>query len=126
MTQNPVPPVNPETDRYFAALREGKLLIKSCRDCGQPHFYPRAGCPFCFSEATDWHECSGKGKIYSYSVLRAAPGPTVLAYVALDEGPTMMTAIVDSPVEAIAIGASVSLAIRPGADGTPAPMFTLT
>lgn len=125
MTPNPAPPSNPEIENYFDALREGKLLIKSCRQCGKPHFYPRAGCPFCFSEATDWLECSGKGIIYTYSVLRAAAGPTVLAYVALEEGPTMMTAIVDSPVDALSIGASVHLAIRPGADGAPAPMFTL-
>ncbi len=125
MAQAPTPAPNPETERYFTALGEQKLFTKSCRQCGQPHFYPRSGCPFCFSEDTEWRESSGKGIVYSYSVLRSASGPAVLAYVTLDEGPTMMTAIVDSPIDSIAIGAAVTLVVRPGADGAPAPMFTL-
>lgn len=88
-------------------------------------FYPRAGCPFCFSDATEWLESRGTGTIYAYSVLRSARDLPVLAYVTLDEGPTLMTSIVDSPASALSNGAAVRLVVRPGADGTLAPMFTL-
>lgn len=125
MSQITAPPQNPETRRYFDALGDGKLLIKSCPQCGQPHFYPRAGCPFCFHDTTEWQESSGSGTIYSYSVLRAAKELPVLAYVTLAEGPTLMTSIVDTPLDALSIGAPVRLVVRAGADGTPAPMFTL-
>jgi len=125
VSQAPAPSANPEIQPYFDALRDGKLLIKTCPQCRQPHFYPRAGCPFCFSESTEWLESRGTGTIYAYSVLRAAKDQPVLAYVTLDEGPTMMTAIVDSPASALSNGAAVRLVIRPGADGALAPMFTL-
>jgi len=125
VSQAPAPSENPESKPYFDALRDGKLLIKTCRQCGQVHFYPRAGCPFCFSASTDWLECNGTGTIYAYSVLRSAKDLPVLAYVTLSEGPTLMTSIVDSPVNALSNGAPVRLVVRPGADGTPAPMFTV-
>jgi hypothetical protein len=44
---------------------------------------------------------------------------------ALDEGPTLMTSIVDSPAKALENGAAVRLVVRAAADGTLAPMFTL-
>jgi uncharacterized protein len=125
VSQTPASSANPEIQPYFEALRDGKLLIKACTHCRQPHFYPRAGCPFCFSDATEWLESRGTGTIYAYSVLRAAKDLPVLAYVTLDEGPTLMTSIVDSPASALTNGAAVRLVVRPGADGTLAPMFTL-
>jgi uncharacterized OB-fold protein len=125
VSQAPAPPQNPETQRYFDALADGKLLIKNCPQCGQTHFYPRAGCPFCFHDSTEWLESSGSGTLYAYSVLRAAKELPVLAYVTLAEGPTLMTSIVDSPLEELTPGAPVQLVVRTGADGIPAPMFTL-
>jgi len=121
----PVPaPVNPETAPYAAALREGRLLIKVCAACGESHFYPRALCPFCFSDRTEWREASGRGAIYAVSILRAAGAASALAYVTLAEGPRMMTSIVDCDPLALAVDTPVRLVIRPGADGTLAPMFT--
>lgn len=124
MSQTPPMPANPETEPYWAAVREGRLLVKSCPACGARHVYPRAGCPFCFAERTEWLEASGVGEIYSFSVLRGPGEPSILAYVTLDEGPTMMTEIVDCAPDTVAIGQRVRLVVRPGRDGSPAPMFT--
>ena len=49
----PAPQPNPETKRFWDAAGEGKLLVKVCRACGQAHHYPRALCPFCFSDPTE-------------------------------------------------------------------------
>ena len=54
-----------------------------------------AFCPYCFSDKLEWKQASGKGKIYTFSVMRRAPEPYVIAYVTLDEGVSMMTNIVD-------------------------------
>ena len=54
-------------------------------------------------------EASGNGTIYTYSVMRRAPMPYAIAYVTLDEGPTMMTNIVDCDLDEIRIGQAVSL-----------------
>ena len=82
----PSPPTNPETQACWDAASQGKLLIKRCAACGESHWYPRALCPFCGSDRTEWQDSAGRGVIYSYSVMRRATPPYVLAYVTLDEG----------------------------------------
>jgi uncharacterized OB-fold protein len=118
------PAVNLETQPFWDATAQGKLLIKKCTACGEPHFYPRGHCPFCFSDKTEWVEASGNGTIYTYSVMRRAPIPYAIAYVTLAEGPTMMTNIVDCDLDSIKIGQAVRLIFRPSEGGAPVPMFT--
>ena len=118
------PPVNPETQPFWDATAQGKLLIKKCTACGEPHFYPRPHCPFCFSDKVEWQEASGRGTIYTYSVMRRAPIPYAIAYVTLAEGPTMMTNIVDCDLNALKIGQAVKLKFVPSEGGPPIPMFT--
>jgi uncharacterized OB-fold protein len=118
----PNPPITPESAPFFAAAKEGRFLIRRCGSCGKAHWYPRALCPFCFGE-TAWEEASGKGRIYSYSVMRRVSPPYAIAYVTLDEGPTMMTNLVECDLDRLAIGQAVSLAFKPSADGTQIPCF---
>jgi uncharacterized OB-fold protein len=120
----PAPPVNPETQPFWDAAVSGKLLIKRCLACGEPHYYPRAICPFCGSDRTDWREASGRGSIYSYSVFRRAPIPYVIAYVTLEEGITMMTNIVGCDLDAVRIGQPVRVVWEPTDGGPPVPMFS--
>ncbi|HEX3954822.1 MAG TPA: Zn-ribbon domain-containing OB-fold protein [Stellaceae bacterium] len=118
------PPVNPETQPYWDAAAQGKLLFKKCTSCGEPHFYPRNLCPFCFSDKTEWVEASGKATVYTYSVMRRAPVPYAIAYVTLAEGPMMMTNIVDCDLNGITCGQAVKLVFKPSDGGPPVPMFT--
>jgi uncharacterized OB-fold protein len=120
----PTPPVSPETRPFWDAAEEGRLLIKRCTACGRPHHYPRSICPFCWSDRTEWVAASGRGTIYSYSVMRRVPVPYAIAYVTLDEGITMMTNIIDCDLEGIRIGQPVRVVFRPTDGGPPVPMFT--
>ena len=115
----------PETKPYWEAAAQGKLLLKHCVACGADHFYPRALCPFCFSDKTEWREAAGSGTIYSFSVMRRADVPYAIAYVTLAEGPTIMTNIVDCDLDAIRIGQRVRLVFKPAENGQLVPMFTL-
>jgi uncharacterized protein len=115
----PAPLTNPETEPFWAAAREGKFLIRACTDCGKAHWYPRAICPHCFSEKTEWREGSGRGTIYSVSVMKRAPEVYAVAYVTLEEGPTMMTNIVDCDFDTVAIGQKVTVTWRPTKDDGP-------
>jgi len=117
------PQPNLETQPFWDAAAEGKLLIKKCNACGEPHFYPRANCPFCFSGDTVWQQASGAGTIYTYSVMRRAPVPYAIAYVTLAEGPTMMTNIVDCDLDGIKIGQQVKLVFKATEGGPPVPCF---
>jgi uncharacterized OB-fold protein len=120
----PAPLTNPETEPFWAAAREGKFLIRACDDCGKAHWYPRAVCPHCFSGNTGWKEASGRGTIYSVSVMKRAPEVYAVAYVTLEEGPTMMTNIVDCDFDTVAIGQAVTVTWRPTtAEGPPYPQF---
>ena len=87
-------------------------MIKQCAACGKAHHYPRSICPFCFSDRTEWTEASGKGTIYSYSVMRRAPVPYAIAYVTLPEGPTMLTNIVDCDFDKLKIGQAVKRGVQ--------------
>ena len=120
----PAPEPNPETKTFWDGAAQGKLLIKACRACDEVHYYPRALCPFCGSDATEWREAAGTGVLYSYSVMRRVPVPYALAYVTLDEGVTMMTNIVDCDLDAIRIGQRVRVSFKPTDGGPPVPMFS--
>jgi uncharacterized OB-fold protein len=118
------PQPNPETQKFWDAASAGTLLVKTCGECGETHYYPRALCPFCFSDRTEWKTAAGIGTIYTYSIMRRAPVPYCIAYVTLAEGPTMMTNIVDCDLDAIRIGQRVKLVFKPSDGGPPVPMFT--
>ena len=121
----PAPPANPETKAFWEAASQGKLLIKRCASCAAVHYYPRALCPFCGSDATEWQAASGTGTLYSYSVMRRAEVPYAIAYVTLDEGVTMMTNLVDCDFNALGIGHRVKVVFKPTDGGPPVPTFTL-
>ncbi len=115
--QKPSPVVNPWSQPFWDAAREEKLVIQHCRDCGANIFYPRIACPQCFSDNLEWIQASGKGTVYTYTVVVSnspsafiADMPFVIAIVKLAEGVQMLSNIVgckpddvrcDMPVEVV-------------------------
>lgn len=120
----PAPNVNPETKLFWDGAAAGKLLLKKCAACGQVHYYPRALCPFCFSDRTEWIQSTGRGEIHSYSVMRRVAEPYAIAYVTLEEGVSMLTNLADCDLDAIRIGQKVHVVFKPTEGGPPVPMFT--
>ena len=119
------PAINPETKHFWDAAANGQLLVKKCLACGEVHFYPRSICPFCHSDRTEWQVSSGRGTIYSYSVMRRAPEPYAIGYVTVEEGPKLLTNFVDCAFDDIKIGKTVKLIWKQSDGGPPVPMFTL-
>lgn len=111
----PAPIVTTDTEEFWRATSEARLVLRHCNTCGAFIWYPRPICPFCHSTDTDWREASGRGSIYSFSVVRRSTGvyadavPYVLAYVELDEGPRMMTNIVDCDSADVSVGQAVEV-----------------
>jgi uncharacterized OB-fold protein len=120
----PAPTPIPGTEPYWEGATQGKLMLKACRACQRVHHYPRVLCPYCFSDETEWRPAAGTGKIYTFSVMRRAPEPYVIAYVTLDEGVSMMTNIVDCDLDTVAIDQKVRVVFKPSDGGPPVPMFT--
>jgi uncharacterized protein len=85
------PVITAESKAFFDAARQGRFLIPVCTACNRTHWYPRVICPFCASDKVEWHDASGKGTIYTFSVMRRVQEPYIIAHVTLAEGPTMLT-----------------------------------
>ena len=117
----PVP--TPETAWFWQAAAERRFMLPKCVSCGRTHWYPRAICPHCMGDASERIEASGDGVIYSFSVTRRAAQPYAIAYVALAEGPTMLTHVVECDFEALRIGQAVRLVWRDSDGGAPLPCF---
>jgi uncharacterized protein len=102
----PVPIVNPWARPFWDGAREGRLLIQRCGDCQKHVFYPRVSCPHCFSQNLGWVQASGRGTVYSYTVVyNNAPSaftcdvPYVVAVIQLDEGVRMLSNVVECDLD---------------------------
>ena len=95
----PVP--TPETEHFWEGTRSGELRLQRCDECERVYFPPRPFCSECGSRSVSVFAASGRGKLHTYVINhRPAPGfegPYAIAVVELEEGPRMMTNIVDSP-----------------------------
>lgn len=101
---------------FWEGAREGRLLLQGCGSCGARQFYPRALCVACGSQELGWWPASGRGTIFSHTVIRRhqapwweAELPYVVAMVELEEGPRLLTNIVGCPPEAVRIGMPVEV-----------------
>lgn len=109
----PAPVPEPEAAEYWTAARNGRLLVQCCQRCGNHQLYPRDRCIVCRGPV-EWVEASGRGTIYSYTVIRqnyARPFrdwiPYVVALVDLAEGPRVMSNVVGCDPEEVHVGMAV-------------------
>ena len=116
---------------YWEGLKRGELRIQGCDACGRAVFYPRALCPHCHSDALSWMTATGRGTIYSYTVVHQAFGPFAgdvpyfVALVELEEGVRMMTRILDASRERLTLGAAVRVTFEQVSDDLTLPYFRL-
>lgn len=95
---------------YREFLRAGKFQIQHCAECQKNVFYPRAVCPHCGGVALRWVIPSGRGTVYSTTIIRRKPekgGDYNVAVVELAEGPRLMTRIENAAPEQVRIGMKV-------------------
>ena len=118
--QAPIP--DPTTAPFWEAAKEGRLMVGRCRDTGRHFFPPRGVSPFTLSPNVELVAASGRGTLYSYTVMRTTE-PYVPAMVELDEGPRIFTNLVDVAFEEIRIGMKLRVAFRATEGGPPVPMF---
>ncbi|MDQ3811814.1 MAG: Zn-ribbon domain-containing OB-fold protein [Chloroflexota bacterium] len=131
----PAPFVIPELKRFWDATSARQLLLPRCDDCGAVIWYPRPFCPECASVRVSWFEASGRGTVYSFTVNRRGQadlpeyrdaGAYVLAYVELEEGPRVMTNIIECDPEGVRIGQQVQVVFHDTGQGTALVRFRPT
>jgi uncharacterized OB-fold protein len=101
---------------FWDALRRHELVVQQCAACGRLRFIPSELCPECHSPDAGWALVSGRGTVYTFSVVHRAPTPAyqadapyVVAYVELDEGPRMPARLVDIAPDAVTVGMPVTV-----------------
>jgi uncharacterized OB-fold protein len=107
-----------DTADFWRATKQKRFDYQQCVNCGTVVWHPRAHCTGCVQGELEWKTSAGLGEIYSYSVIRQSyhpffrnQVPYVVAYVDLDEGPRLLTNLVniEDPDRDVHIGQRVEL-----------------
>ncbi|HEY7282911.1 MAG TPA: OB-fold domain-containing protein [Actinomycetota bacterium] len=105
------PEVDADSERWWAALRDHRVVLERCAACGRVRFPPMPACPWCGTAESEEVEAAGGGTIYSWVRVHRPVGefdgdlPFVVASVELDEGCRMFGRL--EPAEAAGIGVRV-------------------
>ena len=125
-----LPQIDDFTQAWWDAAADGRLLFRRCNACGAAHYYPRPFCPTCWSEDGAWEQASGRATLYTWSVvfMNDLPPfkerlPYIAAVVDLEEGPRMMTTLVDCEADQLTVGMPVEVTFRQETDTVTVPVF---
>ncbi len=126
----PSPVVNSWARPFWDAANAGRLVIQRCASCAKHIFYPRVVCPHCFSDQLEWVEASGKGTVYSYTVVEnnapsafLADMPYVVAIIRLEEGVQMLSNVIDCDPAGLACDMPVEVSLEKLNDEFTLPKF---
>lgn len=110
---------SPETAGYWEGVKQGRLLIKHCADCGRHNHPRRIFCTGCNSDAQEWVEAQGTGTVYTFSTVYRAPVPAFekelpysVGVLELSEGIFLFSRIIPEPGKEVHIGAKVKLTFQ--------------
>ena len=110
------PPSGPEK-QYLDKLAAGHFEIQRCGGCAKYVFYPRVLCPHCGSDQLAWFTPSGRGTVYSTTIVRRKPadgGDYNVCLVDLAEGPRMLSRVAGIAPDQVRIGMAVQARIADG------------
>jgi uncharacterized OB-fold protein len=129
--RRPIPTPTPETEHFWNGTQAGELRLQRCSDCAKVYFPPRPFCPGCASRSVEIFAASGRATLYSYVINhRAMPesgfeAPYSIAVVELEEGPRMMTNVVDveQTPEALQLDMALEVVFKEVSDEIALPLF---
>lgn len=106
----------PDTAPFWDATRDGRLTYQVCRRCRGIVFYPRAHCTHCTSLDLESRTSTGRGTIYTFTVIRQhghpffrSRVPYVVAFIDLEEGFRMLAEVSGVAPEDVRVGQRVGL-----------------
>lgn len=113
----PVPRPTPESAPFWEACRTRQWILPFCDTCQRYWFPPGVFCPECWGMHWRWRGASGAGTVHSFVVFRrqyhpAFPPPYAVGVIALDEGPHILSQLVDAPETAWRVGMPVRVTWR--------------
>jgi len=111
-SSKPLPrPISPELTRpFWEAAKRHELVMPRCTTCDHLFFYPRSECPRCLSNHLEWVRVSGRGRLHTYTIVYQPANaafrddtPYIYAVVQLDEGPRMVSNVVQCDLDAVKV-----------------------
>lgn len=131
-TPPPLPEPTPHSQPHWDALRQHRLLLQRCAECGRVRHYPRPMCDACHSFAYDWAEAAGTARVHSWTVAHHPFHPAfkpelpyVLVTADLPEGVRLLARLDGADETALSIGRALRIGFRDVAPDTTLPVFTL-
>jgi uncharacterized OB-fold protein len=128
--RKPLPTPDADTARFWRGLQGNKLLLQHCADCAHVQYYQQATCRACGRENLVHRAASGRGKVYSFSVVHRAPGPAFKAdvpyaviLVELEEGPRMISTFTGGAPNDVTFDMDVILTFEKVSDEITLPRF---
>lgn len=125
-----IPKTDPLSQPYWEGVHEGELRIQKCRACGKVWHPPLHICPECHSQDVAWVPTSGRGTLYSFTVVHhpahvavANRVPYVVGLVTLEEGPRVVTNLLNCARADVRIGMPLQLTFQDIAPGVRLPQF---
>lgn len=119
----PLPQPTLDNVEFYEATRRGELRFQRCADCGSWRHYPRPACPACLSRDFRWELASGRGRVYTWTVVH---GPTLPAFrddlpyavvdVLMEEGVHFQSQVLDCPPDEIHVDMPVEAVFVPVSD----------
>lgn len=122
----PIDPADPTMAPFWSGARRRELLLQRCSKCHVHQFYPRPLCLACEGTDLAWVVSGGLGTVYSVTlsqvqVLPELPPPYAVALIDLDEGPRLLSNVIEGDCS---IGARVRVVWRERPPLPPLPIFT--
>ncbi len=129
----PVPVPDAISAPFFEGARDGKLMLQQCTGCGAWSFPVRERCPHCFAAKLEWRQASGRGSLYTFTVMHQVmnPGfassvPYNVAQVDLEEGVRMISNIVGIDNKDLRPGMALEAVFEDVGEGVSLPKFRPT
>lgn len=126
----PLPVITDENRPFWEGCKQGKLLLQYCAACQHYQFYPRLFCMQCGSQNVGWVESSGRGVVYSYTIIQQNKSPEFredvpynVALIQLEEGPRMMSNVIDLAPGELQVDLAVTVIFDPLSDEIALPRF---
>ena len=123
------PYIREEAREYWEALSREELRIQRCIKCGEHVFYPREACPYDQGELK-YVRVSGRGKVLSFTVVHKDPNPVfapylpmVVAVIQLEEGPTMMSRVINVEPDQVQFNQEVAVVFERISEQRTLPFF---
>jgi len=120
MSTLPTPAADKYTQPYWDGLQQGRVMLPRCRSCGHVQMPMGPCCANCLAEDFAWEAMSGRGTVWSYIVYHHAFHPAFadqlpynVALVELQEGPRLLSNVVDIPADAVRSGMKVTAVFSP-------------